>query len=266
MTKFQLVLSLLGVLSLSSCNLWGGIDTPSGDDQILSAARGCFDRADYTCATKYYGQLSSAQSDTRIAETALVSMAQDGIFSIADVVRSLGNGRGDANSFSKIANYIAARGKTSASYRIQLDRLFVEAGSIVNANSRAYTRFLIGLAMTNQILAAITNSDANLDAADISSTPNACRASSGSCADPGVFPDNSAGGDPGTWNGITTDSAWGNGVSVNMLITAAAATQTNLTALGGSSGDGITQVLGQLAGVSGLAAIKRQTLLTILFP
>ena len=40
---------ILGFIALlnSGCNLFGGIDTPSGDAQLLSAARACFDQGDF---------------------------------------------------------------------------------------------------------------------------------------------------------------------------------------------------------------------------
>jgi hypothetical protein len=257
---------LASVLTLTSCNLWGGIDKPSGDEQILSRARGCLDRGDYACATEYYAKLSASQNDTRLAETALVAMAQDGIFSTADLIASLGNGRGSATSFTQIANYIAKRGKTGASYRITLDNIFVNANDISNSSLKNYTQFLIALAMTNQILASISGSDQTLTAADISSSPNTCRTTTASCNDPGSFPDTSTGGTPTSWTGAGMNSQWGNPASVDMFIVAASVAQAKFVAIGGNgSGQGIIQALNQLGGITGAAKVKRQALLTTLF-
>lgn len=267
MAKYNLLL-LAGLLSLTSCNLWGGIDSPSGDEQLLSAARGCLDRGKYDCALENYAKLSDSQADVRIAETALVSMAQDGIFSTEDLIKSLGNSRGDATSFTQIANFIAERGKTAATYRITLDRLFVESQSIVNSSLRNYTQFLIATAMTNQILASIAG-DSQLTADDISSNPNNCRALAASCSDPGSFPEFSPGGTPTTWTGASTNSQWGNPPSMGMLFTAASIAENRFSNIGGSgSGQGIVSALGQIGGYSGLGSdpLKRRALLTTLFP
>lgn len=255
---------------MSSCNLWGGIDSPSGDAQLISAARGAFDNGDYVKALEYYQQLSSNNADIRISETALVTMAQEGIFSVQDLVASLGDGRGNGNSLVTIANSIAARGKTAASFRTTLDQQFVNAGAIVNTHLRAYTRFLIAMAMTTQVLASGVGADGVLTAEDLASNVTACRALFTNCADPGVgqnaLRDTGVPSDPGTWNGNAVDSGWGSTASIAMVITASNAADSNFSTLTGGTGLGIAQVLGQLGALGAGADARRYGLLTNLFP
>lgn len=78
--KLILTLSALSSLSaLSGCNFWGLIDGPSGNEQILSYARGCFDKGDFECALEQYAKLEgTTYDDIAKAETAFVELDQEG--------------------------------------------------------------------------------------------------------------------------------------------------------------------------------------------
>ena len=57
-------------LVLQGCvNIFDPLDSPSGEAQLLSAARACFDDGDFACAREFYGKLGS--NEDAIAELAL---------------------------------------------------------------------------------------------------------------------------------------------------------------------------------------------------
>jgi hypothetical protein len=82
----------LALFGLTSCNLWGGIDKPSGDAQLLSAARAAFDNGDFAKALNYYQQLSASDNDVKLAESAFVNLASAGA-NIANFAGAFGNGK-----------------------------------------------------------------------------------------------------------------------------------------------------------------------------
>ena len=75
--KAFLALSAVAV-TLAGCNLYATLDKPSGDLQILSRARACFDKADFACAREYYAKLSSSYDDVRASEEAFMILAENG--------------------------------------------------------------------------------------------------------------------------------------------------------------------------------------------
>src|SRR4051794_31520633 len=99
---------------LSGCNFFSPLDKPSGDEQLLAAARACFDHGDYECASKYYGELSSSASDQAVSETAFELLAQSGATSSVFIKAVLdGDGNG-GKIVTKLANsLISSAGQTS---------------------------------------------------------------------------------------------------------------------------------------------------------
>jgi hypothetical protein len=73
---FLLALATLMLTLLSGCNLFSPLSSPSGDDQILSAARAKFDSGDFQGAIALYNQLSSADQDIALSETAYAQLAE----------------------------------------------------------------------------------------------------------------------------------------------------------------------------------------------
>src|SRR4051794_21223325 len=69
---------VLSLSTLSGCNTFGFMDSPSGDLSTLAAARACFDGGNYTCASTNYAKLSSAASDDGNSESAFLLLAQYG--------------------------------------------------------------------------------------------------------------------------------------------------------------------------------------------
>ena len=149
------------LLSLTSCNLYGGIDKPSGDNQILMAARACLDHGDYVCAQQNYQALSNNENDVKVSELALTALAQNGLFSMSDLLLALGSDRGSAKSLTAMSGLIAGRGKTDGTSRANIQSVFVSLTTIQDAKLKAFMQFLTATALVNQILAgAITSNNA----------------------------------------------------------------------------------------------------------
>jgi len=88
-------IAALSTALLAGCNVFSIVDKPSGDEQILSKARACFDQADYDCAREYYAQLSSSYADVRASEEAFMILAENGA-TMADFMETFGSGGGGA--------------------------------------------------------------------------------------------------------------------------------------------------------------------------
>src|SRR4051812_4388213 len=77
-TAFSCLFGASLILSIAGCNLFSPLDKPSGDPQILSAARACLDRADYGCALDFYEKLSAESNDIKLVEEAYAILDQNG--------------------------------------------------------------------------------------------------------------------------------------------------------------------------------------------
>ncbi len=274
--KFGIGLS--GVLILSACNLYGGLDKPGSDPQYLIAARACLDRGDYACAKENYQALSSAFNDVKVSETGLTTLAENNIFSISDLVSSLGSNLGGAASFSILAEALASRGITAGTYRTTLKTVYDNNAAIGEANLRAFSRFIAALGMFNEVLANAVGADGKLTAGDIvnPSTLAACRAG-------GTAPGNPSGcvlnavncaapsGTALTYDGAdaasmsTVGSDWSGPATIQKMIRAASAASTELSVFANaSSNDGLLSTINQLATISGGEACTRFLLIQFL--
>lgn len=184
MNKRLLALLALAPLTLTSCgNLFKGLSTPEGDEQLLVAARGCMDRGDYNCALEYYQALSSSYGDVKVNETSLAKLANANVFKMSDLIGALGSSRGDGTSFATMGNTLASRGVANATNRLLIQETFADNSAIVNPKLRAFSRFLSSLSMLNIVLAEIAGTDQILTAADLVANPTACKAAdSSACA------------------------------------------------------------------------------------
>ena len=171
------------VFSITACNLYGGIDKPSGDTQLLSAARACLDTGDYACAQTNYQALSSAQNDVKISEQELTTLAQQNIFSISDLISTLGGSFGSGSSLALLTGVIASRGKTDGATRTALQAAYAADQNINDVNLKAFTQFLAAYAMLNQILASAVQNGTSLAQSDIVKNPSGCaNLAVGACA------------------------------------------------------------------------------------
>jgi hypothetical protein len=187
-SAFLILCSLLFTFLFSGCNLYGGLSSPSDDEQNLIAARSAQDNGDYATALKCYQALSNSYSDVKIGEEGLNSLAQGNIFSISDLVSSLGTAVGSSASFSILAEALEQRGITAASYRGTILTVYQSDNAIANAQLKAFNQFIVSLAMFNEVLANAVGSDGILTASDIVVDPTTCKSSTGTngaaCAAP----------------------------------------------------------------------------------
>ena len=236
----KIIAPLLCVLLLNSCNLYGGINKPSGDAQLISAARAALDQGDYVKAKEYYQAISDDQIDIRVSELALNSLAEIGVFSISDLIQSLGSSRGSAKSITSMATVIYARGKTDASLRTTIQATYSGLSAIKNTSLRSFIQFLTSVAMINQILASAVGADGLLTVSDIASTscstvncinPTVCDKPTGS-----LFLDNGVVSEPSS---MSSASNWNTSPSIKKLELALTAASTAASSLGISGLSGI---------------------------
>ncbi len=156
------ILLTLFLFQLSACNLYGGIDKPSGDAQLLSAARTCLDQGDYPCARQRYQALSTSSADYQLSELALTTLAENQIFSISDLITTLGTSRGGGTSLSLLAQTMASRGKIDGATRTSIQASYASVAAIQSSDLRAFMQFLTAYAMTNEILANAVAADGQI--------------------------------------------------------------------------------------------------------
>ncbi|MBI3534419.1 MAG: hypothetical protein HY072_02890, partial [Deltaproteobacteria bacterium] len=80
-TRNLVSLLLFCSMFLVSCpNVFDPIDNPSGDAQLLSAARACFDKGDLACAKDNYGKITgTTDAEYAAAETAFTILEENGV-------------------------------------------------------------------------------------------------------------------------------------------------------------------------------------------
>jgi hypothetical protein len=254
------------LLSLSACNLYGGLSKPSNDEQHLDAARACLDDNDYPCALEHYQALSDSYADIRINESSLAQLAQAQVFSFSDLITSLGTSLGNGRTLSAMAELIASRNAATSSNRILIQQTYANNGSIAQGNTgsklRAFSRFISALSMYNAVLASAVGADGVLTASDISAGD--CANDINACGPTANLPDTAGvGQDPSDLNSPTN---WSSTPSMEMLWTALSAADSDAADFTGSQ-SGILSSINEILTLNpALPAdkAKRQQLITIL--
>lgn len=176
-----------GGLTLAACNVYDVFKSPSGDDQTLSAARGCLDRGDLECARKEYAKLAgTGYAETAASELAFAYLEEAGAGAKA-LFPALSAGSTSGAKLTNLANALApvkGRNQRSLIYRAYLQVANIPS----NTNLRGLVRFISSFALAAAILAeevgttgkllktdylastacvkATCNADANCDDAD----------------------------------------------------------------------------------------------------
>jgi hypothetical protein len=252
-TKFSVW--LVTVAMLSACNLYGSLDKPSGDAQILSYARGCLDQGDYVCATNYYQQLSANDNDQKVSELIFTVLAQNQIFSIADLVNALGSGTGNAQSYLVISQLMAARGITGANSRVIIQQAYASAATITNIQLKAFMQFIAAVAMFSEVGANAVGSGGLIHGSDLVTNPSTCSCNNmcvctAGCANPGTNNlDTNTGSEPtdmgvaANWNGVATPAK---------LVVAATSAAAQLTVFTGQASNyqGILSAISQIGTIN----------------
>ncbi len=278
----MMILGLSAAVGLSACNLTGFMDTPSGDIQLLDAARACLDRADYDCALEYYQQIS-VESDQKVSELSLTNLANANLFKMSDLIESLGSGTGGINSFAFMAETLASRGKTTGADRAIIQKAYADASTSINEPTlRAYIQFVASMAMMNQVLASAVGTDGQLTAADIASDPVACRNSNcgvgggndTDCDSNNNFRTVVPGAETEVNSNMELANNWSGSPTVKKaLIAATAANTASIALFGSANNNGIGGVFYDIItepnnGVTDqqIGCFQRKALLTVLFP
>ena len=230
------------VLLLSACNLYGGLSKPSNDQQYLLAARSCLDRGDFTCAKENYEALSSSYEDVKLSETTLTVFAQNGIFSISDLVGTLGSDLGSASSFTSLAEILAGRSVTAGTYRTIIKAQYDADAGISDTKLKAFTKFIAAVSMFNEVLANAVGTDGVLTASDIVISTGVS-----TCKNSGVTCDPSCAAPTGTaltydatdvsdlTLAASTSNDWSGQATIQKLIRAASEASTELNIFASSS-------------------------------
>lgn len=247
-------LGLTLLLSLSACNLYGGLSKPSNDDQYLLAARACLDHGDYDCALSNYQALSLSYNDIKISETSLTSLASNNIFSMKDLVSSLGTGTGNGISFTLMADLMASRGKTTPATRVIIQQVFSNDAAIASPQLKAFAQFTAALAMFNALLATAVRSGVLLET-DLVDTggSNGCTgvalcALSTKCDAPSGT---NLTYDSADATVMTSAAGWTGSATLQKLIDSASKASAQLNTLSGTSNyTGLMKSIQALAGIS----------------
>jgi len=160
--------------SILGCNAFSIVDPPSGDVEILDAARGCFDQGNYTCASQYYSQLSTASSDQANSEFAFEILAQNGI-TINIFMNAVISGTSNIGTLvTSLANALVANaGQTT---RLNIFHAYQKMNLINNKNTQGLVQFITALSLTSEILAEAATGG-SLHKTDLAINPTACIAS-----------------------------------------------------------------------------------------
>ncbi len=265
------IYALLLTLSLTACNLYGGLSKPGNDQQYLLAARSCLDRGDYACAKENYNALSASFDDVKISETSLTIFAENNIFSISELVGSLGTNIGSASSFKTLAESLAQKGVTSGDYRTIIKTRYDADSSITDAKLKAFAKFIAALSMFNEVLANAVGADGSLTASDIVTAANVTACKAGSACDPNCTAPT---GTAMTYNSsdtsdltlaTSTTNDWSGAATIQKLVKAASEAQTEMNIFAPTStNQGLLKAIQDLASISGAEPCARKLLIDYL--
>ncbi|RYZ71947.1 MAG: hypothetical protein EOP09_03920 [Proteobacteria bacterium] len=260
--------SALAVLSLSflcSCpNVFDPLSNPSGDAQILSAARAAFDAGDLAQAREYYGQLGN--SDVAESELAFTYLNEAGVTMSALVSAvKISDGQSVGSILTTLTeSLIPGAGQAR---RGLLEQSFAKVAQIETPALRGFTRFITSISIAASVLAEhrLAQSNGILEGTDLlanktaCSNVTACTVGDADCAEPTptVF---IAGTDDSTHYKSTTNT----NINLNtsspsywMFVNSLQAAQTGLNEMGVNSGDSLTLV-NQILGISFTTASAQQ--------
>jgi hypothetical protein len=170
------------VLLAASCNVFS-FNGPSGDAQLLSAARACFDSGDLACALQNYQKLSSNDADIATSEEAFTVFDQQGA-SMSNLMQFIGDitnlGAGPA-----LTNFGQRMNSTSGvASRVAIWTAFYSYRQITdNPSLSAFVQFLGALSLTGELLAETQGTDSALHKSDFVTNATACATGTGTtCA------------------------------------------------------------------------------------
>jgi hypothetical protein len=166
----------LSLFALNGCNVLGLIDSPSGDAQILSKARACFDQGDFTCSSKYYGLLSSVSSDSATSEGAFEALAQNGA-TMAVFMNAAVNGSTSGGKFlTQLAGAMSLGTGSNQTRRLAIFHAYQMHANISDTNLKNLVRFLTAASLVAEILGEDGSTVGKFFDTDWVTSPTTCRA------------------------------------------------------------------------------------------
>lgn len=179
-----IILALTFMATTSCVNVFSPIDSPGGDDQILSAARAAFDRGDVAKAREYYEKLGA--NETAISEKLFLDLDACGA-GIGTLASALSKGSDSLDNPGILLTIMAE--KMNALHGTdcleQLRKTYQASTKITDKRLGAFSKFLAALAIAGEVLAhnAGIATNGSLDKTDYLSLPTAsCDLSGGPCA------------------------------------------------------------------------------------
>lgn len=181
------VLLVLTFMVTTSCvNVFSPIDSPSGDEQILSAARAAFDRGDLTKAREYYEKLGG--NEKAISEKLFLDLDACGA-GIGALASALSKGSDSLDDPGILLTIMAEKMNPlhSTDCLEQLRKTYQASIQITDQQLRGFSRFLAALAIAGEVLAHNSGIATNgtFDKTDYLGLPSAsCDASVPACSAP----------------------------------------------------------------------------------
>ncbi len=225
------------------------------------------DKGEYANALKYYQQVSANESDVKISETALATLAEGNIFYISDLISSLGSGSGGGSTFIGVAENMYARGATTAASREIIAKVYVSASGIVNAHLKNFVQIISGISMIGSILGSYAGPNGTLVVTDLvqsaSCNSTTCSAGGNTTCNAGIA------GFTGSFSpvSINTPSLW-DGNTLLQLVSMLDLVNTSIGNLtgSGSTGSGLFSAFGNLSELDSLVSnCMRASLISVLF-
>jgi hypothetical protein len=178
------VLSVITLQTLNGCNLLSSLDSPSGDAQILAAARACFDAGNFTDASNYYLKLSNGSNDARYADLAFEALAQNGL-PASIFMSAVASSSGSIGSLiTQLAGQLSYH--ASVTTRLGIFQAYQAAWNIQNTQSQGVLRFITSLALVAEILSENAATPGIYKQSDLVDNPGtgagSCAASTANCA------------------------------------------------------------------------------------
>ena len=166
---------LVGLITFTGCNPYSLVDSPSGDAQILAAARACFDKGDFACASAKYALLSTASNDEKISETAYQTLAQNGA-TMGEFMNAFVNGASSGGKFlTRLAGALSSgSGETR---RLAIFSAYKTYNQITNTQLQGLVRFLTSAALVAEILGEEAAVSGTVSTSDLVATPSTCSTS-----------------------------------------------------------------------------------------
>lgn len=172
MNKYKIAVLSLAAFTIMGCNIFDPFDTPTSDEQLLSAARACFDKGDFECARELYAKLSADYADVGRMEEMFLQLDQAGI-GMKEFMAAFGDGSA-ASGLNKMASLLA--GSANVGRRQVIYGIYNSHKTIIDTHLRAFSRFVTSMVLLSEFFAEAAGGDYVLMKDDISTSGTACKA------------------------------------------------------------------------------------------